>query len=263
MTKPREMQAARIIEVATENSRIRTIYLDFAMKAEPGEFVMAWLPGMNEKPFSLSYCDGAKIGITIAAVGPFSTALQQVKAGGMLGIRGPFGKGFKPQGEKVAVVGGGCGTAPLIYLVEQLAKGGRKAYFIVGAKTKAELFFVQRAKSAGAEVIACTDDGSEGRKGFTTDALADLLSKEKIDCVFTCGPEVMMKKIADLCKAKGVDCQASLERFMKCGFGLCGQCAIDGNLVCKDGPVFPLAKISKMKEFGTLRRDACGAGQKM
>jgi len=262
MTKPREMQSVRVLEVVTENSRIKTIYLDLAMKASPGEFVMAWLPGVNEKPFSLSYCDGSKIGISVAAVGPFSTALQQVKPGSVLGIRGPFGKGFKPEGEKVAIVGGGCGTAPLGFLAESLAKGGRKVFFINGAKTKTELFFVQRARSAGAEVIVCTDDGSEGRKGFTTDALADLLAKEKIDCVYTCGPEVMMKKVVDICKTRGVNCQASLERFMKCGFGLCGQCAIDGNLVCKDGPVFPIAKISKMKEFGTLRRDACGAEQK-
>lgn len=259
MNKPREVVMARVREVVKENARVSSIMLDLELKAVPGQFVMVWLPGENEKPFSLSFCGPQGIGVTVAAVGPFSKKLQELKAGDSVGVRGPFGKGFKLEGEKVAVVGGGCGSAPLGFLVEELAKSGRKVVFINGAKTRDELFFTERAKSAGAEIIVCTDDGSEGRKGFVTDALSSLLEKEEIDCVFTCGPEVMMKRIVMLCAEKGVNCQASLERFMKCGFGVCGQCAVDGLLVCRDGPVFPLNKLVKLKEFGGARRDACGS----
>jgi len=258
MSKPREIEMAKILEIVAENPRVKTIYLDCGMKAAPGQFVMAWVPRMDEKPFSLSYSDGNKIGLSIAAVGQFSKKLHEMKAGDSLGIRGPLGKGFKLVKGNVAVVGGGCGTAPLGFLVEELAKKGAKVTAIIGAKNKEELFFVEKAKKAGAEVVICTDDGSEGRKGFTTDALAELIGKEKFDCVYTCGPEIMMRKIVELCAEKNVECQASLERYMKCGFGLCGQCAIDGLLVCKDGPVFAGTKLKRLKEFGHLRRDASG-----
>ncbi len=256
------MRMAKILEVREENPRIKTLILELGMKAVPGQFAMVWVPGMNEKPFSLSGCVEGKAWVTVAKVGAFSERLHQMKAGEQVGIRGPFGNGFKMKGEKVAVVGGGCGSAPLGFLVDELRKAGKKVDFVVGAKTKGELFFVERARNAGAEVVVCTDDGSDGRKGFTTDALAELLGKEKLDCVYTCGPEMMMKKVVGICGEKGVECQASLERFMKCGFGVCGQCAIDGMLVCRDGPVFEGKKIAKMKEFGSLKRNACGSEMK-
>lgn len=252
------VKMAKVLEVRDENSRMKTIFVAVDMSAIPGQFAMLWLPGVDEKPFSFSYCGEGKVGFTIAKVGPFSEKLCQLKAGDSVGIRGPLGNGFKADGERIAIVGGGCGSAPVGFLMEELSKAGKKVFFIVGAKTKEELLFVQRAKAAAVEVIVCTDDGSDGRKGFTTEALADLLWKEQIDVVCTCGPEIMMKKVFGICEEKKVECLASLERWMKCGFGVCGQCAIDGFLVCKDGPVFPSAKLKRMKEFGSLKRDACG-----
>jgi len=263
MGKLKTMEATRVLDVVQENQRMKSIYLDSPISASPGQFVMVWIPGMDEKPFSLSYCDGSKIGITVAAVGPFSKRLHEVKAGEMLWIRGPFGNGFRLEGENVAVIGGGCGVAPLAFLAEELVKNGRKVFFINGAKTKDELLFVERVRKAGVEPIICTDDGSEGRKGFATDTFAELLAREKVDCAYTCGPEIMMKKVVDLCLQNKIGCQASLERFMKCGFGVCGQCAVDGLLVCKDGPVFPISKLSKLKEFGSVRRNACGAEERI
>jgi dihydroorotate dehydrogenase electron transfer subunit len=108
-------------------------------------------------------------------------------------------------------------------------------------------------------MIVSTDDGSFGIKGFTTDVLMDLLKKEKFDCVYTCGPEVMMKKVFDICDDKGIKCQASLERYMKCGFGLCGTCCIDDKLICKDGPVFDSNQLRKLSEFGVFNRDKSGS----
>jgi dihydroorotate dehydrogenase electron transfer subunit len=253
------VEMARVLDVVEENPRVKTIVLEKAMEAGPGQFVMAWLPGEGEKPFSLSFCGSGRIGLTVAAVGPFSSRLHSLKAGDSLGIRGPLGKGFGLHGKNVAGVGGGCGSAPLGFLIEELRRAGKRVTFINGAKTQGELFFVERAREAGAEVVACTDDGSAGRRGFVTDALSELLSGGGIDFVFTCGPEIMMKKVALACAERGVGCEASLERFMKCGFGICGQCAIDGLLVCRDGPVFPLEVLLKLKEFGSARRDACGS----
>jgi dihydroorotate dehydrogenase electron transfer subunit len=129
---------------------------------------------------------------------------------------------------------------------------------IVGAGTRDDLFFVNRMKKYCFKVIITTDDGSSGIKGFTTDALKKLLKKEKFDCVYTCGPEIMMKKVFDICESHKMECQVSLERYMKCGFGLCGQCCIDDMRVCIDGPVFNSKQLRKLTEFGVFERNKSG-----
>jgi dihydroorotate dehydrogenase electron transfer subunit len=252
-----ELAAARIVRVENENSKVKTFILDCAMPAKAGQFVMLWLPGAAEKPVSISYAE--PLGVSIAKVGEFSGRMHHLKEGALVGVRGPYGNGFGTNAKRVAMVGGGYGVAPLALLAEQL-KG--KAVAVLGAKTKGELLFEQRIKKTGARVIACTDDGSYGRKGFVTDALAELLRSERFDAVCTCGPEAMMKKVSELCEAAHVECFASLERYMKCGFGICGQCVIDGQRVCADGPVFSSQQLRGFSEFGKAKRDASGRAVK-
>jgi len=100
------------------------------------------------------------------------------------------------------------------------------------------LLFVKKFKDLGLNVQTTTDDGTAGKKGYTTEELKRVLSTEKINCVYACGPEVMLKKIVHICEEKNVKYQLSLEALMKCGFGVCGSCSVGGKLVCKDGPVF-------------------------
>ncbi|MBW2983987.1 dihydroorotate dehydrogenase electron transfer subunit, partial [Candidatus Woesearchaeota archaeon] len=100
----------------------------------------------------------------------------------------------------------------------------------------------------------CTDDGCVGFKGFTSDLLEQFLKKKKYKIVYTCGPEIMIKKVFDICEKHKINCEASLERFMKCGFGVCGNCAIDDQMVCKDGPVFDSVKLRKLTELGKFAR---------
>lgn len=247
-----ELIAARIVGIENENGKVKTFILDCAMPAKAGQFVMLWLPGVGEKPISVSYVK--PLGVSIAKVGEFSGRMHQLKEGAHVGLRGPYGNGFAAR-KRVAIVAGGYGAAPLALLAEQL-KG--KAVVVLGAKTKGELLFEQRIKKTGARLIACTDDGSYGRKGVVTDALAELLRNERFDAVCTCGPEVMMKKVFEMCEAAHVECFASLERYMKCGFGVCGQCVIDGQRVCADGPVFASHQLRTMSEFGKTKRDASG-----
>ena len=78
----------------------------------------------------------------------------------------------------------------------------------------------------------------------------ELLSKHKFEKIYTCGPEIMMKKVFDFCQTNRINCEASLERFMKCGIGICGQCVCDGFRVCTDGPVFDSVKLAEMNDFG-------------
>mgnify|MGYP001573243476 FL=1 len=104
-------------------------------------------------------------------------------------------------------------------------------------------------------MIVTTDDGSYGRKGFTTDILGEVLSKnKKIKIVYTCGREIMMKRVFEICKKHKRECEASLERMMKCGFGICGACMINDRIVCMDGPIFNSKQLSKLSEFGKFAR---------
>ncbi len=99
-----------------------------------------------------------------------------------------------------------------------------------------------------------TDDGSLGHKGYNIELLKKTLSKNKIKIVYTCGPEIMMKKVLEICNQFNVECEASLERMMKCGFGICGACMCNDQIVCLDGPIFTSKQLSKMPEFGKHAR---------
>ena len=159
------------------------------------------------------------------------------------------------KGEEICVVSGGCGAAPVIFLAEEAKKKGLGVTAIVGARNKESLLFLDRFKKCG-EVLVATDDGSEGHKGFVTEVLEKEI--KKFDQVYTCGPEIMMKGVLDICEKNKVPMQASLERYMKCGIGVCGSCMVDGLRVCADGPVFDGKVISGLKDFGKIKREPSG-----
>lgn len=255
---------------AVVRENYRTVSLVFANKLGtilPGQFVMLWLPGVNEKPVSVGYADADQILLTVSAVGPWSEAVQRVAVGDRLGLRGPFGTAFRlpttvPAGQKLVGVGGGFGVAPLHFLAHAARAAGLPLTVIVGARNEAELLYRQRLAEV-AEVNVTTDDGSVGQKGFTTAALAELLTAQKVAGIFSCGPEVMMQRVGQMAADAGVPCQLSLERYMKCGFGICGSCCLDGSgrRVCVDGPVVTAAEALAEAEFGHYHRS--GSGQRV
>src|SRR5439155_866393 len=144
---------------------------------------------------------------------------------------------FHLEGEKVLAVGGGSGMASMIAAIEAFAQQGARVVTAVGAKTAAELMFVERANSAG-EVHIAPDDGSRGFAGFAPALAEKLVDREKFDQILTCGPERMMKAVVDFAKKRDIPVQASVERYMKCGIGICDACSLDDQLVCLDGPIF-------------------------
>ncbi len=251
------MKIATVKKVIRETERIKTFILDLETRAMPGQFGMFWIPGVDEKPMSLSYINGS-MGFTVLKMGPFSSKMHEVKEGDRIGVRGPMGRGFKLKGERIILVGGGVGVAPLAPLAEKAADQGMEVTAIIGAMTAKELLFVDRIRNAGAEVWLATDDGTAGIKGFTTDVLRELLAGDTYDQCYTCGPEIMMVKVMDQTREKGIPTQVSLHRYFKCGVGLCGQCAMDdtGFRVCKEGPCFRDKDMEKTKEFGRYWRDA-------
>ncbi len=251
------METPEVLEiksVVNESKNVKIFFFDKKIKADPGQFLMVWIPRLDEKPFAVAYEN--PLGITVDKIGPFTEELFKMKKGDRIGIRGPYGNGFKLKGKNVCLVSGGCGVIPLALLAEKFKKV--KITAIVGACTKNDLIFVNRLKKRCSKVIVTTDDGSFGEKKLPTDVLKDLLKKEKFGCVYTCGPEIMMKKVFEICEKNKIECQASLERYIKCGFGLCGQCCIDDIRVCKEGPVLNSKQLKKLTEFGVFERDKSG-----
>lgn len=237
-------EMVRIKNIVDENPYVKTFFLDKKIDAKPGQFVMVWIPGIDEKPFSLSYA-GKETAITVEEKGKFTSALFRMKEGDKIGLRGPYGNGFTIKAN-ACVVAGGCGIAPLSPLLERL----KNPFVIQGARSKDRIIFSGRFKRAN----ITTDDGSFGTKGFVTDVLENALKKKKFAIVYTCGPEIMMKRVFEMCERYGIECEASLERYMKCGFGVCGQCEADGLRVCRDGPVFSTEHLRKVRDFGNFAR---------
>jgi len=253
----------RIQRIREENPTVKTLIFHdkHCAEAKPGQFVMVWILGVDEVPMSLSSINSDGLSsITVAEVGEATQALHQIKVGDVLGIRGPYGNGFTLVGGKVMIVGGGTGLAPLLPLAKSLRRFSAKISFLAGAKTRDELFFLERIKKAVSKVNVTTEDGSYGLKGLVTDLAEQILEKEEFDMIYACGPEKMMLKMFLLAEQYHTPFQASLERYMRCGIGICGSCCIGEYRICKDGPVFSGRQLRKVKkEFGLFKREADGS----
>ena len=246
-----------ILTSTTVATDIKTITFRYPGPVLPGQFFMIWIPGVDEIPMSVSEITNDVKGITFRKIGDATNALYHLKPESKIGVRGPYGNGFKLAGKHLLFVGGGTGIAMLTPAVEQARKRKLKSTVIIGVKTKNEIFFEDRLRHCGATVLVSTDDGSKGYKGFASELAKDVLKKEKIDAVFTCGPEPMMKTLLSRCNT--IPFQASLERYMKCSIGICGQCCVGKGLrVCLDGPIFDGKTLKKVEDFGIYRRDAAG-----
>ncbi len=240
-----------ITEVVKESPSIWTIRYRDPEPSRPGQFVMVWVPGVDEVPMSLSYTGDEK-GITFRPIGEATRALSELSAGDRVGVRGIFGNSFTRREGDVLVVGGGTGIASVISAVEPFVIDG-KVHAALGARSREELFFEDRVISAGAELHISTDDGSKGHKGFITDVVRRLLGSGGIAQLIACGPEKMLYSTALIAREFGVPGQYSVERYMKCGIGVCDACSLDGRLVCRDGPVFDGDFLLGSEDFGRFR----------
>lgn len=256
-------KAAKVLEKKQLNDQVYEYVVDISLGAQPGQFVNMWVPGLDEKPFSVAYDDGEKMTFAIAAVGPFSTHLaEKVEVGDKVGIRGPYGTVNRiPSNVNVATVAGGYGAAPLYFFAEKCVENGCTVDFIVGARNEGLLLYLERAAALdGITVHVATDDGSKGHKGYCTEILAKLCEEKDMGFVATCGPELMMQAVMKITEPKGIDTDISVERYMKCGFAICGNCAVDGTgePSCVKGPVMSLEHVKKLTDFGEYHRDHLG-----
>ena len=267
---PNHPHICTIERVVDETPTVRTLYFHDPVLADilPGKFAMVWIPGVNELPMSVMISNKEnEAGFTVRKRGESSTALYNLKVGDKIGVRGPYGNSFDIKNGKILLIGGGTGLVPLMRLI-RYANSSNEITLLMGSKTKEEVFFEERAKELISEdthltIIPVTEDGSYGEKGYVTDILEKLLEENKYDAIYTCGPELMMYKVVQLANEKGIFVQASLERMMKCGVGICGSCCVGQDLACRDGTVFDGQHLAKNNEFGHFQRTKSGILEKI
>lgn len=247
---------ARVVRVEEESPRVKSLYLRLCceLEAEPGQFLMVWLPGYEEIPLSVSLLEGELVRITVAAVGETTQAMHRLRPGDTLIVRGPYGRPFR-LGGRTLMIGGGYGVAPLAFAASRC---GRGSVMLAGARTAEELILIDEVRERGLEVLVATDDGSAGHRGPVTDLLP-AVDLGHFDALLACGPEAMMKRVLEFVVESGYGglAQFSLERYIKCGLGICGSCSLGRYRVCTDGPVFTAEELLDTP-FGRYRLDECG-----
>jgi len=252
------MQTFRIKRIFEYGTSIRSFRFERLWSPIPGQFFNIWLPGVDEKPFSVSGLFQNEIEFTVKAVGPFTRKMMELRAGDWLGLRGPFGNGFNLV-DKALLVAGGMGIAPMRFVAQKLKTEGKNFSWIAAAKTSADFPFLEDLKNF-TETIIVTEDGSIGKKGLATDFIPEIIEAGLPRVVMGVGPEKMLLEVYEIAKSYDLPVQLSFERYMKCGIGICGQCCLDGPGIrlCVEGPILSNAQISQVTEWGLPHRGHSG-----
>jgi dihydroorotate dehydrogenase electron transfer subunit len=220
---------------------------------KPGQFVQVKIEGSPEtflrRPLSIHDTDYSEntIKLLVQLAGQGTQTLSKLQPGARLNLIYPLGNSFSmpPANAKILLIGGGCGVAPLLFLGKYLKSKGYNFEILLGFRNRERIIEYDEYSALGT-VHLTTEDGSEGEKGFVTEH--SILKTGKFDHIFCCGPERMMKAVADYSYKSNIDCEVSLENLMACGFGACLCCVVEtvnGNLcTCVDGPVFNTKKLT-------------------
>lgn len=218
----------------------------------PGQFVEVRIDNepnvFLRRPISIHFFDPQEnlLYLMVQVVGKGTQRIATLKAGDVLNLILPLGNTFSiPENpQRLLLVGGGVGVAPLLYLGAELREKGHVVTFLLGARTADDLLRMEAFQAYG-EVYVTTEDASLGEKGFVTQH--SLLQQQNFDFIYTCGPTPMMQAVARYAKEKGIPCEASLENTMACGLGACLCCVTDTQhghkCVCSDGPVFNINEL--------------------
>ncbi len=214
---------------------------------KPGQFAQVRVDDSQDtflrRPISIHDVDyeSNTFKILIQIVGKGTEKLSELKNGELLNLVYPLGNSFSlpEKNEKVLLVGGGCGIAPLLYLARYLKSNGIIPDILLGFRNSARIIEFEDYLEVG-NVYITTEDGSKGEKGYVTQH--SVFSEKSYDRICCCGPDTMMKAISAYSKPRGITCEVSLENLMACGIGACLCCVVDtvkGNLcTCMDGPIF-------------------------
>ncbi|RMG42938.1 MAG: dihydroorotate dehydrogenase electron transfer subunit [Acidobacteria bacterium] len=267
------MRENRSVEVVAQEALggdchlMRLRWPELARSARAGQFVMIGLPDLGamllRRPFSVARV-GSEAGgpatfeILYKVFGRATAAFSRLRPGARLAVLGPLGRGFwtpdgAGAGSRALLVAGGIGVAPFPLLLQQLGPRAASATLLYGGRSRADLPLLDWFSSR-CRVVPVTEDGSCGRRGLVTDALADELERGGEAVVYACGPAPMLKAAAELCLERNVPCQLALEEMMACGFGVCLGCVVERRRpatpferyarVCTEGPVFDAREVA-------------------
>ena len=244
----------------TDNQRLHSNYVLLKLTAQaplppmlPGQFAEIRVDGSPttflRRPISIHFVDVERneVWFLIQLVGDGTKRLGEARKGDVINVVLPLGNGFtlpeKPS-DKLLLVGGGVGTAPMLYLGEQLAKQGCKPTFLLGARSAGDLLQLEKFAAYG-DVYTTTEDGTHGERGYVTQH--SILEQQRFEQIYACGPKPMMMAVARYAKSHEIACEVSLENKMACGVGACLCCVentVEGHLcVCKEGPVFNINQL--------------------
>lgn len=245
----------------TENSRLHKNYCLLKLTSDetlpemiPGQFVEVLVDNSSttflRRPISVNYVDKVtnEMWLLIQLVGDGTRRMAEYRRGDIVNIILPLGNGFTiPAGksQKLLLIGGGVGTAPMLYLGAILKEAGLKPVFLLGARSKDDVLQLEEFQQIGTVYIT-TEDGSLGEKGYVTNH--SILKNIHFDQIYTCGPKPMMVAVARYADGESISCEVSLENTMACGIGACLCCVektVEGHIcVCTEGPVFNINKLT-------------------
>ncbi len=232
---------------------------EIAEEARPGQFVEIAVPEQREfllrRPFSIHEASrrggwAGTLELAFLAAGPGTSWLTQVQPHDFLDVIGPLGKPFPYPREltNCLLVGGGYGAAPLYFLAKELNARRKRVDMIIGARDQDRVFKQVEAKRLSVSIAITTEDGSLGDRGRVTDILPGMVSRTNAEVVYACGPNAMLRAVAEYCSDHGIPCQVAVEELMACGVGVCWTCTVpvirrdgsgwDNLRACVEGPVF-------------------------
>ena len=237
---------------------------DIADRARPGQFVEVAMPAgrtfMLNRPFSIHQASrrggfAGTLEVVFDVIGPGTAWLAEVEQHQQLDVIGPLGRSFQyPKGlRSCLLVGGGYGAAPLHFLAEELRAHDKDVSMIVGARSHERVFKPIESKRLASSLAITTEDGSLGERGRVTEVLPQMIARTRAEVVYACGPNPMLRAVAELCAGFKIPCQVAVEEMMACGLGVCWTCAVpllsaDGGSwwnvrACVEGPVFNGARV--------------------
>jgi len=256
---------AEILKIIDETPDTKTFYLRPRSSLEapkPGQFTEIYIPGVGEAPISISGIEPDGVIVqTVRSIGTLTEYLFKLKEGDLIGLRGPYGKGWpldKLEGKDVLIVGGGIGLAPLRPVIKEVQKNRSKygrLSILYGARMPSLLLyryeFDEYRSIPNSELLLTVDRADEawtGNVGVVTELIPKAAVEPENAIALVCGPEIMMRFTIKALEKEGFrenQIYLSLERRMKCGVGLCGHCQVGPYFVCRHGPVFPYWMIKK------------------
>jgi NAD(P)H-flavin reductase len=259
-----------VLEVITETPTIKTLRLkpEVPISFATGQFIELTIPGVGEAPFTPSSKPSVKeeIQVSIMRVGKVTQKVHELQKGDIVGLRGPFGKGYPLdafRGKELLIVGGGCGFAPLrslMYALFDLSGQFKKVLFRGGCKNPYEFLYRKEIESwrqrpdldMDLTVDKSDDPTWTGKVGLVPKLLDDLGMDCRQGIAIVCGPPIMMKFVTKKLLELGfpdANIYLSMEKNMSCGLGKCGHCRIDRFYACKDGPVLRYDQIKDSHEI--------------